>query len=736
MGYIRQLENRIVMIESEQKTEGGPGPKTDPYSEGTEDLEDEGRPHVQLDAQHVIPKVRKCTLEQFKNRFTEEEGNYAVEVLVSDSHLEQDIHEEHELRHELFKRKAKSKGKASAGKPSLIAAAANLVGKAHLIEKSEVKWISRVRIQSPAILSIFARVVRESWSTQPRTFLRPFRSLIYFQGKMEEALSRLESKWGNVENGSSGAATPSVDGEDHSHCSDGHHYHVDDSSTALADMRCFVDFMRREIMPLYTRFQEPDCTPRTKIRFEDLWYLFRTGELVYRPTPNDTEKTNAPLYTRQRAWRVYGIKLPTANYRISHDDHRKYAHHERDESSDFKLLCYHIDYTGEEFCVVSEEIVIPYFDGEKPISTLTVYPFRFVTNAEQTLEAFEKVGANFLKYIKTKHLTYNWWTLILNPKGDPAMDMDGNLLKHPEHVNSEVIVDFAEAFQVCPLWTPMRSVMPLEEANPATSADDFYIRWWSDTNRTKLLAESTELVEIRSGVTAYQRNQSLKEDPLLNTIRENDKLGRLTTESCLRKCDYALLPIRVFAYVLQDRKFVQLDSQRLRFVKETFNAFDSLKINPEYKGMVKALVQAHFMKKAMEKRVGTEGMTQDLIQGKGKGLFILLHGVPGVGKTATAEATAQANGKPLFSITCGDLGLTPKEVESSLRGIFRLAHLWDCVLLLDEVDTFFSQRSKADTTLTKNALVSGKHIPEIFSVLLWGWKRGWHHQSDVPKLFP
>ncbi len=82
--------------------------------------------------------------------------------------------------------------------------------------------------------------------------------------------------------------------------------------------------------------------------------------------------------------------------------------------------------------------------------------------------------------------------------------------------------------------------------------------------------------------------------------------------------------------------------------------------------------------------------------------------MPGVGKTATAEAVAQANGKPLFPITCGDLGLTPEKVESALNRIFRLANNWDCVLLLDEVDTFFSQRSRGDATLTKNALVSGK----------------------------
>lgn len=72
-----------------------------------------------------------------------------------------------------------------------------------------------------------------------------------------------------------------------------------------------------------------------------------------------------------------------------------------------------------------------------------------------------------------------------------------------------------------------------------------------------------------------------------------------------------------------------------------------------------------------------------------KRLAFLLHGgVPGVGKTATAKAVAQENKRPLFSITCGDLGIEAEDVELRLSRIFRLANLWDCVLLLDEADIF------------------------------------------------
>ena len=90
-----------------------------------------------------------------------------------------------------------------------------------------------------------------------------------------------------------------------------------------------------------------------------------------------------------------------------------------------------------------------------------------------------------------------------------------------------------------------------------------------------------------------------------------------------------------------------------------------------------------------------------------------------MGKTATAEAIAAACGKPLFPITCGDLGLTPTDVEAALLRIFRLADTWNCVLLLDEVDTFFSQRSKGDATVAKNALVSGTHLAVDLTARRW-----------------
>ncbi|KAI8955849.1 hypothetical protein F4801DRAFT_586532 [Xylaria longipes] len=95
---------------------------------------------------------------------------------------------------------------------------------------------------------------------------------------------------------------------------------------------------------------------------------------------------------------------------------------------------------------------------------------------------------------------------------------------------------------------------------------------------------------------------------------------------------------------------------------------------------------------------------KDLIEGKGNGLILLLHGSPGTGKTLTAESVAEIAEKPLYRVTCADIGTKAEEAEKYLESVLHLGKLWKCVVLLDEADVFLEQRSLED--LERNALVS------------------------------
>ncbi|GAB1316432.1 hypothetical protein MFIFM68171_06642 [Madurella fahalii] len=94
----------------------------------------------------------------------------------------------------------------------------------------------------------------------------------------------------------------------------------------------------------------------------------------------------------------------------------------------------------------------------------------------------------------------------------------------------------------------------------------------------------------------------------------------------------------------------------------------------------------------------------DIIEGKGQGLLILLHGCPGTGKTLTAESIAEEQERPLYRVTCGDIGIEPLYVETYLSNVLEIGKTWGCVVLLDEADVFLEERSYADQK--RNAIIS------------------------------
>lgn len=58
----------------------------------------------------------------------------------------------------------------------------------------------------------------------------------------------------------------------------------------------------------------------------------------------------------------------------------------------------------------------------------------------------------------------------------------------------------------------------------------------------------------------------------------------------------------------------------------------------------------------IEVHVSHDVQFDDIVEGKGLGLLMLLDGDPGLGKTLTAEAVAEKVQKPLYLLSVGELG--------------------------------------------------------------------------------
>ncbi|KAL7547188.1 hypothetical protein ACHAWF_010506 [Thalassiosira exigua] len=124
------------------------------------------------------------------------------------------------------------------------------------------------------------------------------------------------------------------------------------------------------------------------------------------------------------------------------------------------------------------------------------------------------------------------------------------------------------------------------------------------------------------------------------------------------------------------------------------DVFEHLVLPDSRKRMIKALV----------KHTSASGF-HDVIQGKGEGTVFLLHGLPGTGKTLTAEAIAETLQRPLYSVSMGTLGTTADELERRLSEILQLSARWDALVLLDEADSFLEARSP-NSPIERNAMVS------------------------------
>ncbi|KAF2801361.1 P-loop containing nucleoside triphosphate hydrolase protein [Mytilinidion resinicola] len=579
----------------------------------------------------------------------------------------------------------------------------------------------RIRINSHPLLAILSHIASKDWSLRPRVFLQPFKMFVHYDKQIRDYLKDLEGKWADpkrpirrvvesMEAQSNGRDDNQAKFPKASQSRDTAAYDLAnllDSREALLDLRCLVRFMDRYLAPVLRRF---DNASLKKIEFEDLWYLFKPGDGVYAPAPKVNTiammgDRTAPEKSRrsnryQTAWRV--LHVSGGRSPLTADEETKPLMESRPH--DFTMICYYLDFNGAQIGPAVCSFVIKPFESAVDITSLEVFPWRYAPKGPAIRERLRKEGELFREYIDTKHLHYDGTSLTHHPCGRPVQ-VEG-IANHPEAIEGQVIVGFEEGMQIDPGWL---SPIGFPDDLPVYSSEvieNYSVRLWTNRDQVTSTDSWNDTIHQDYQIDKLRHSELVESDPFLKAWESrffND--DDVEVEQELRDEDLILLPTRVLAYVFRERRFALLRLSQLHKCKADSDGFANLKLLRGYKKMVKSLVLTHFMKKKVTQSFGrSNSIDFDVVHGKSKGLVFLLHGVPGVGKTSTAECVAEATGKPLFPITCGDLGLTPEHVEKTLREIFHLAQLWDCVLLLDEADIFLAQRTRTD--LKRNALVS------------------------------
>lgn len=169
--------------------------------------------------------------------------------------------------------------------------------------------------------------------------------------------------------------------------------------------------------------------------------------------------------------------------------------------------------------------------------------------------------------------------------------------------------------------------------------------------------------------------------------------------------DYILYPPRFLGYSTKEKMWGQfaVDYTSNALPKQKTSFEDNLQLNKKYKKLIIALVEQH--EGRHEDTNDDKVQVRDVVKDKGKGLVLLFHGPPGVGKTLTAETIAEATGKPLFIVSVAEIGLDASRAERNFEQMFYLAGKWEAVLLVDEADVFLESRTHIFDA-NRNALVS------------------------------
>lgn len=551
----------------------------------------------------------------------------------------------------------------------------------------------RVQINSRPLLDELEFISGCAMNKVPTVFVPPFKIFVEQRDKIAREIKKKQDL---LEEGFGDAPHPKEKMEQ-----------KEKMELCVSHMQVLLEFIDTDLAAtILLRQQIGEATIET-ISFKNLWHLFPPGTLVFSQQRNmrDNDELSYP-----RAFRVFGVSGGRVNLgnRPQTGSMPGTKKSDQDEPptrlvEKFRLDLHYVDFDGshigaEMFRKLS---VIRPFDGEKKILDLDFYPAQFDPETKEKRSMMIERGQKFVQFLSESHQMYKGFSTGADP----------------EEVHGEVVVDARTGYRMGDETTPLKELDIDYLVESSTSSDDTF-------ELTNCFMKGCRECTNNFADHSYEIRRT---EHYVSGDEFAKKLWIPTERDQIEDEHLLLLPRDVLCFVFRSRTWSKccfslprsgfadwtaeyLSVEHLKSIDEVHahrdSGLDQLVMNDEHKKMVLALVESHSSGVRSRGAYKDNETSMDLVKGKGKGLVILLHGAPGVGKTLTAETIAAYTRRPLYPITCGDIGETAVEVERKLEQHFKLAHLWGCVLLLDEADVFLAQRHESD--VKRNALVSGE----------------------------
>ncbi|KAI8932392.1 hypothetical protein NX059_010579 [Plenodomus lindquistii] len=384
-----------------------------------------------------------------------------------------------------------------------------------------------------------------------------------------------------------------------------------------------------------------DMKSKRVMTYEHLWTLFQPGATVF--ARQDGQETALTLVETH-----YG--LTNGNVPC------------------FWLTCKYVDWDGAKFGSNKINLSILSYTGTRPINALRVFPLEFHPEGEAVKTRLIERGAKAEALAGANYRAYQGVAWRIGEFGT----------KDQYNVKGRIVIDTHGWNRFNPHYAI--NVGPLNQKDVTSNTHNS-----CDNNDDDGIGEEEEEEYIED----WDNGDGIPADGAFADEDESKKQQPLTPEQKL-----ICTPL-LRGYSLKDKLWLNLFVNCVHDITWQTDAFDRLVLPKNQKELILGFTESQRKLK---------DTFDDVIEGKGKGMIILLCGPPGVGKTLTSESVAEEMRVPLYLMSAGDLGYDPRKVESNLQNILEMCTRWNAVLLLDEADVFLEQRSLHE--LERNKLVS------------------------------
>ncbi|KAF1968576.1 hypothetical protein BU23DRAFT_479942 [Bimuria novae-zelandiae CBS 107.79] len=402
------------------------------------------------------------------------------------------------------------------------------------------------------------------------------------------------------------------------------------------------------------------------ITYDLVWALFKPNTIAYTPT--------------------YGNKDDPRCFKVD------YCYEQENWMTDEKnwmIEGRYLEYDGKVFGFGEHYVAIRQFRGSRKIANLSAYPLEFHEDPEKLTELLIERGKKFVSLRGMKYMRHDGLGYVKHK----------NTVRK-NHINGRVMIDPAIFRRLIPNY-PLSYIKhdelgqdDDEEDEDSDCGCDSGSGGESEEERPKM---RTIMWRDKSGKRRAIRvpNEDDAEDitaQKLDTVSDDDDdIKHVFTEEELLIAS----PV-VLGFAFSEKTWLEFSLLGISEIKWQPQAFESLVLPAQIKQNLKGLVSSH--------RFNAAKTIDDVIVGKGKGLNVVLHGPPGVGKTLTGESIAEFLRCPLYMVSSGELGTSAGKLEQDLNRIMEITHAWGAILLLDEADVFLEARQPHD--IHRNALVS------------------------------